>query len=314
MTFDYSKIDPEIVQHIQRVQAVLSSAHKLPATEAREQLGDLRLTAEEQLPVHEVTELSIPATHGSIPCRIYKPNANTLLPAILWFHGGGWVFGDLDSADHTCRDLAVQSNCMVISVDYRLAPEHPYPAAFEDGCTALQWLMSHATEIGANPQKLAIGGDSAGGNLAACVCIASRDSIATESIALRYQLLVYPVVEACFTHPSYVSNADGYLLTRNMMEWFWNKYVPNTELRNDWQVAPLNATLAGLPPAWVLTAAYDPLRDEGIKYARALAEAGVEVSTKEFDDAVHGFFTMPVKKGAIARKLAGQRLHSAIGS
>jgi len=168
-------LDPEIQQLLAVVQDDMSVAHKLSATQLRESFEERRLEATDAASVHEVTEIDIPAAHGNIPCRVYKPQNKDNLPVLVWFHGGGWVLGDLDSADYPCRHLASESGCIVISVNYRLAPEHVFPAAFDDCLSALQWTFDNTEIIGADKHRIAVGGDSAGGNLAACVCIAAKE-------------------------------------------------------------------------------------------------------------------------------------------
>ncbi len=303
MTTD-TVLDPEIQQLLDVVQDDMSVAHTLSAEQLRSFFDERRQVPANIASVHEVTQLDIPAKHGNIPCRVYKPTDKENLPVLVWFHGGGWVLGDLDSADFPCRHLASESGCIVLSVNYRLAPEHVFPAAFDDCLAALHWTFNNAESIGANKLRIAVGGDSAGGNLAACVCIAAKES----NLDVRFQLLVYPVVEPDFENTSYTENADGYFLTKNLMQWFWDRYVPDTSLRHDVRVSPLSGSLTGLPPAWVLTAGFDPLRDEGLKYAHALKAAGVKVAASQTDDTVHGFFTMPVAGGARARVAAAKAL------
>ena len=300
-------LDPEIQQLLSVVQDDMSVAHMLSAEQLRDFFDERRQVPADVASVHEVTELNIPAKHGDIPCRVYKPTDKENLPVLVWFHGGGWVLGDLDSADFPCRHLASESGCIVLSVNYRLAPEHVFPAAIDDCLAALQWTFNNAESIGANKQCIAVGGDSAGGNLAACACIAAKES----KLDVRFQLLIYPVIEPGFENASYTENADGYFLTKNLMQWFWDQYVPDTTSRNDVRVNPLSGELAGLPPAWVLTAGFDPLRDEGIRYTEALRAAGVTVSASQTDDTIHGFFTMPVAGGAIARSAAALQLKKA---
>ena len=302
------ELDPEIQQLLAVVQDDMSVAHTMSAVQLREFFEERRLAPTDASSVHEVTELNIPASHGNIPCRVYKPLDKDNLPVLVWFHGGGWVLGDLDSADYPCRHLAAESGCIVLSVAYRLAPEHIFPAAFDDCLTALQWTFNNTSKIGADKNRIAVGGDSAGGNLAACVCIAAKES----KLDVRFQLLIYPVVEPDFNNLSYSENADGYFLTKNLMTWFWDQYVPDTSMRNDIRVMPIAGSLADLPPTWLLTAGFDPLRDEGIKYACALKAAGVAVTTAQTDDTVHGFFTMPVSGGVAARKLAAKHLKRAL--
>ena len=301
-------LDPEIQQLLSLVQDDMSVAHNLSAEQLRDFFDARRQVPDDIASVHEVMPLNIPAEHGDISCRVYKPVDSKNLPVLVWFHGGGWVLGDLDTADYPCRHIAAESGCIVLSVNYRLAPEHAFPAAFDDCLTALQWTFNNADSIGADKNRIAAGGDSAGGNLAACVCIAAKEL----NLDVRFQLLVYPVIEPDFENTSYSENADGYFLTKNLMQWFWDRYVPDTSMRSDVRVMPLSADLSGLPPAWLLTAGFDPLRDEGVKYAEALQAAGVAVNTAQTDDTVHGFFTMPVAGGIAARKMAAAQLKQAL--
>jgi len=262
--------------------------HELPPAQARLLFAAMRMPAPE-VPLPEVRELRIPGPAGEIPARLYRPSEGTL-PALVYFHGGGWVIGDLDSHDFPCRDLARRSGCAVVAVDYRLAPEHRYPAAAEDCYAATRWVAEHAAELGIAGQKLAVGGDSAGGNLATVVALMARERGGPR---LGFQLLVYPVTDADFGRASYVENAQGYFLEKPMMEWFWDHYVPDPARRREPHCAPLRAAdLAGLPPALVLTAEFDPLRDEGEAYADRLAAAGVPTERFRYDGMIHGFFQM----------------------
>ncbi|HIG00948.1 MAG TPA: alpha/beta hydrolase, partial [Myxococcales bacterium] len=203
---------------------------------------------------------------------------------------GGFVIGDLDTHDGTCRELAVGAECLVVSVDYRLAPEHPFPAAPEDCYAATAWLAEHCAELGGDPARLAVGGDSAGGNLAAAVALMARER---GGPPLAHQLLIYPVTDYGFDTASYRENAEGYMLTRPLMEWFWNHYLADPAQGDNELASPLRAaSLAQLPPATVITAEFDPLRDEGEAYAQRLSEAGVKTEMTRYDGVFHGFFGM----------------------
>jgi acetyl esterase len=238
----------------------------------------------------EVEDRRIPGAAGEIGVRVYRPEGRAPLPALVYFHGGGWVIGSLETHDGACRELANRVGCVVVSVDYRLAPESRYPAAAEDCYAATKWVAGNAQALGVDPARIGIGGDSAGGNLTAVVALMARDR---GGPALRHQLLIYPVTDADFGRPSYRENAEGYLLTTKAMEWFWGHYVPDPAQRAEPYAAPLRAKdLAGLPPAFVITAEYDPLRDEGEAYAKRLQQAGVPTRLQRYDGAIHGFFAM----------------------
>jgi acetyl esterase len=241
-------------------------------------------------PVHRVEDRAIPGPDGPIPVRIYWPSADTGLRLVAWFHGGGWVRGSIDSpqTDPTCRLIANGARAVVVSVGYRRAPEHRFPAAAEDCYAATTWAAEHAPDLGADAGRLAIGGSSAGGNLAAAVALMARDR---GGPALRHQSLVYPITDHDFETASYRANADGYVLTRASMIWYWDQYVPGAADRDDPYVSVLKArSLKGLAPAHVITAEYDPLRDEGEAYAAELRAAGVPVSSTRYDGQIHGFF------------------------
>jgi acetyl esterase len=242
----------------------------------------------------EVKELIIPAPHGGIPVRLYRPNQLRLTDgraaALVFFHGGGWVIGNLESHDVVCRTLAHAAELIVISVDYRLAPEHKFPAAVDDCLTATQWVADNAAALGIDASRLSIGGDSAGGNLAAVVAIAARDG---NGPAIASQVLIYPATDFAMNHPSHREPETSVLLTHSVMRWFRDHYLTGAADIHDWRASPARAeTLVGLPPAYVLTAGADPLRDEGDDYARRLRDAGVSVTHRSFPGQFHGFFTM----------------------
>jgi acetyl esterase/lipase len=227
-----------------------------------------------------------------IPVRIYTPKGGDgPFPIVVYFHGGGWVIGDLETHDHWCRALANGAGAVLVAVHYRLAPEARFPAAAEDCYAATRWAAAHASELGGDAARLAIGGDSAGGNLSAAVAQMARDR---GGPAIVFQLLLCPVTEYGFDTASYRENADGYLLTKSGMVWFWHHYLADpAKDGSDPRASPMKAQkLGGLPPAHVVTAEYDPLRDEGEAYAARLREAGVPVSAKRYDGQIHNFFTM----------------------
>ena len=259
-----------------------------------------------------VEDRAVPGPAGDVPVRVYRAVEGDGLPLLVWYHGGGWVIGDLDTADVTCRELAARAGCVLVSVDYRLAPEHRFPAAHDDCYAATVWAAEHAAELGADAGKLAVGGDSAGGNLAAVVSLRARDE---GGPAIRFQLLVYPVTDRNFETASYRDNADGYLLTRDGMIWFWDHYLgPDGDGAHP-HASPLRAaSLAGLPPAHVVTAEYDPLRDEGEAYAERLREAGAPVTLTRYAGQIHAFFGMHgiLDDAARATDEAAERLKAAL--
>ncbi len=239
------------------------------------------------LAVGEVLERGVPGPAGEVPLRIYRPQAPGPHPLLVYFHGGGWVIGDLDTADAVCRDLCETAGCVVASVDYRLAPEHRFPAAVDDCCAALGWVCGHAEELGGNG-RLAVAGESAGGNLAAVLCLKARDEAGPK---IDFQLLLYPVVDHDLGRPSYVDNGAGYILETPAMRWFWDHYCPDPASRSHPHASPLQAAdHSGLPPALVMTAEFDPLRDEGNLYAETLTAAGTQAEAICCDGLVHDFF------------------------
>ncbi|MCK1335176.1 alpha/beta hydrolase [Bradyrhizobium sp. 38] len=267
----------------------------LTAPEARAYYTQARFATNPEPPeLARVTPLAIPAPHGTIPVRIYVPKDprrhDGLSPALVFFHGGGWVIGDLDSHDVVCRQLAVEAALIVISVDYRLAPEHKFPAAADDAIAATKWIAANARELGVDAARLSIGGDSAGGNLAAVVALAARDG---NGPAIAGQVLIYPAVDFAMTHGSHSEPETSVLLTHSVIRWFRDHYLNGAADVDDWRASPARAqNLGGLPPTYVLTAGADPLRDEGDEYAERLRQAGVPVATKHYPGQFHGFFTM----------------------
>ncbi|HUN98923.1 MAG TPA: alpha/beta hydrolase [Bradyrhizobium sp.] len=264
-------------------------------SEARELYLQGRVVTNPEPPeLKSVAPLGIPAPHGTIPARIYTPltlrQNNALAPCLVFFHGGGWVIGDLDSHDVVCRKLGDESNMIIIAVDYRRAPEHRFPAAFDDALTATKWIAANASRLGIDASRLVVGGDSAGGNLAAVVAIAARDG---SGPVITGQMLIYPVTDLAMTHPSHREPETSLLLSHSLMHWFRDQYLSGVADIDDWRASPLRAkTLAGLPSTYVLTAGADPLRDEGDEYAARLQQAGVIVTHRKFPGQFHGFFTM----------------------
>lgn len=257
-----------------------------------EQARALRLSPPpaQPTPVGAVEDRTIEASGEPLTLRIYRPAKILSRGALVYFHGGGWVIGDLDSHDETCRRLCAGAGLAVVAVHYRRAPETTYPGAAEDCYAATAWVAANATTLGVDPGRIAVGGDSAGGNLAAAVALMARDR---GGPALRFQLLIYPVTDADFERASYRENAEGYMLSRRAMQWFWDQYVPDLDQRREPYAAPLRAErLDRLPPALVQTAGFDPLRDEGEAYADALRAAGVPVQKTRYPGLIHGFFGM----------------------
>jgi acetyl esterase len=241
-----------------------------------------------------IEPLAIPSPHGSIQARIYTPKklrlTDGLAPCLVFFHGGGWVIGDLETHDVACRKLADEGQLIVISVDYRRAPEHKFPAAVDDAIAATTWIAGHARKLGIDTARLLVGGDSAGGNLAAVVAISARDG---NGPAIAGQVLIYPATDFAMTHSSHREPETSILLTHSVIRWFADHYLNGAADVHDWRASPARATtLIGLPPAYVLTAGADPLRDEGDEYAKRLREAGVPVTYRHFSGQFHGFFTM----------------------
>ncbi|MGY2701553.1 alpha/beta hydrolase [Nocardioides sp. HB32] len=276
--------DVQLMLRLQRVTREVG-AETLPIPQGREAiLRHTRMTGGRPAAV-AVRDLVV----GDLPARLYTPaTSRGSGPLLLFFHGGGFMYGDLDSHDAACRFLADRSGVRVLAVDYRLAPEHPFPAAYDDALAAHRWLVDHAAEVGADPGRLAVGGDSAGGNLAAVVAIEA----ARRGLPLAFQLLVYPATDAVRQTDSAASFAEGFYLTRAFMDLANDSYIVGSD-PTDPRVSPRYADLpAGLAPAYVVTAGYDPLRDEGEAYARKLAEAGVHVELRRFADQIHGFFNV----------------------
>jgi acetyl esterase len=241
--------------------------------------------------VGSVDDRTIPGPAGAIPIRVYKPqDAGNALPVHVFFHGGGWVIGDLDTHDAYCRELCRLAGCIVVAVDYRLAPEHPFPAAVDDAWAAINWVAENGASLGADTARISVGGDSAGGNLSAVVAQMARDNGGPR---LCFQLLIYPATDLAMDTPSHRENAEGYMLTRGSMNWFLGHYCPALDQRSSARLSPLkSARFDALPPAYVITAEFDPLRDEGEAYAERMREAGVPVECHRYDGMIHGFVCM----------------------
>lgn len=278
-------LDPTLVEMLQQMAEAQGPAlHEMSPTEAREMYRAMQ-SVQPKPEVASVEESSA----GSIPVRIYKVSAQSEQPVVVFFHGGGWVIGDLETHDGICRQLAIAADCTVVSVDYRLAPEHPFPASIDDCCEATQWVADNAASLGIDASRLAVAGDSAGGNLAACVSIRAKES---GGPAICLQLLIYPVTDAQMNTESYETNKDGYMLTRESMEWFWQHYTGGDHMDNPLASPMSAADLTGLPAACIITAEYDPLRDEGEAFGEALKASGVTTEIVRYDGMIHGFFGM----------------------
>jgi len=278
-------LHPQLVQLLERAaKSPLPPYYEVPAHIARRIYRDTRAALSPKAP--EVAEARLLIAPGPVALRAYRPagaKPDEKLPALVYFHGGGWVIGDLDTHDVLCRQLANGARCAVYSVDYRMGPEHPFPAAVDDCLAATKFVAGRHSQV-------AVGGDSAGGNLATVVALQARDA---GGPAIAFQLLIYPATDQRGQHPSVTRNGEGYLLTKKSMEYFQAQYLLRREDLTDWRASPLLAkTLAGLPPAHVLTAGFDPLLDEGREYAERMAKEGVEVSYREYGDMVHGFILM----------------------
>lgn len=295
-------------------QRAAPAVHEQTPTEARESYRARRFfTQPDGAAVAEVRELTAPGPRGDIPLRLYRP-AQSHGAVLVYFHGGGWVIGDLDTHDALCRDLAEQSGCVVVSVDYRMGPEHRFPAAPEDCLAATRWVRDQAQALGVDASRLAVGGDSAGGNLAAVVSQMARDA---GDLPIAFQLLIYPAtVQRRYTHSNAV-NGQGLLLTVDSMRYFHDHYIEDAQHDFDWRAAPLlRENLSGLPPALVLVAGYDPLCDEGTEYAQRLTQAGNAATLINFSRQIHGFITMGkvIEEANEAVSLCAATLRRKIGS
>ena len=282
-------LDPQARALIElMVQRQVPPVHTLSPADARRMYLERRFYTQPEPPA--VAEVRALQTDGGVPLRLYRPAGSAALPVLVYFHGGGWVIGDLDTHDVLCRQISVAAGAAVVSVDYRLAPEHAFPAAVDDCVAATRWVRAQAAALGLDPARLAVGGDSAGGNLAAVVCIALRDAGEAQPAA---QLLIYPATDQRALAPSHTANGQGYLLTSDSIRYYRSRYLPEPLQWSDWRASPLLAAdHSRLPPALVLTAGYDPLRDEGRQYADALSAAGNRVQYLCFERQVHGFITM----------------------
>jgi acetyl esterase len=294
-------LDPDAAQILKMVaEAKRPPLHTLPVPEARKAFGAMRHVLTPDPPaVDEARDLKVPGPHGDVPARFYRPkgSAGATLPVIVYFHGGGWVLGDLDTHDYVSRELANRAGAAVLSVDYRLAPEHKFPAAVDDAFAAYRWANGEgASRLGVDGARIAVAGDSAGGNLSAVVSLMARDTGTAGS--LRGQVLAYPAIDMRGDYPSMREFGEGHLLERAGMDWFYGHYLRRAEEKLDWRASPLLASRHdGLAPALVMTGGCDPLRDEGKAYADRLAAAGNKVTYRCFDGLLHGF----LQQGKIVR-------------
>ena len=267
--------------------------HTMTPEEARASYRSRRAFTQPDAPeVFKVEDKLVSANGVSVPVRVYHPHAapsHSTLPGLVYLHGGGWTIGDLDTHDVLCRSLCLQAGIVVVAVDYRMGPEHKFPAAYDDSVAAFNWTVAHAANLGIDASRIAIGGDSAGGNLAAAACLGLRG----QSVQPAFQLLIYPATIMWQDTPSYHANGKGYMLTKESIAYYTENYLRNREDAKDWRASPqLADSHAGLPPAFVMTAGFDPLRDEGLMYANALTKAGVSSQYICFERQIHGFITM----------------------
>jgi acetyl esterase len=292
---DIRMLDPQAKSYLDLLSSLgAPPMHALQPTQARVAYKKARAVAQPEPPqVARVEALQATGPAGAIPLRSYRPMGSAegeSLPVLVFFHGGGWTIGDLDTHDVACREICNRAHCAVIAVDYRLAPEHRFPAAVDDAIAATRWVASNARALSLDGARIAVGGDSAGGNLAAVTALALRDS---GGPALVLQLLIYPATDFRANSPSHAQNGSGYLLTREAIDYFTNNYLNGAHDVSNWRASPaLAQSFSGLPRAFVLTAEYDPLRDEGAQYAQSLREAGVPVEYVSFPGQIHGFITM----------------------
>ncbi len=307
-------LDPEAKMLLEQLTTVVRPFEELSVEEARAAIVTLSAAAGEGEPVARVENRTLPGPRGEIPVRVYTPEGRAPFPVLVYFHGGGWVIGNLETHDGLCRHLANAAHCVVVSVDYRLAPEHPFPASGEDAYAATRWVAGNAAALGGDAKRIAVGGDSAGGNLSAVVSLMARDRGGPPIV---FQLLVYPATDLPSANMSYRENAEGYFLTAKSMHWFFAHYCGANPDASDPYLCPLRAkNLGGLPPALVVTAEFDPLRDEGEAYAARLREAGVRTKLTRYPGMIHGFFGMGplLTQARAATREAADALRSAFGT
>ena len=306
-------LDPQAQQILEEAAALgLPAYQDLSPAAARKQMLASAPPVEPLLSVKKVEDRRIPGAVDDIPTRLYYPSGDPPFPVLVYFHGGGWVIGDLDTHHSFCHALAKTSGCLVVSVDYRLAPEHRFPAAVEDAYAATKWVAQNAAVIQADPERLAVGGDSAGGHLAAVAALMARDR---NGPRINLQVLIYPITDFNFDTPSYIENGEGFMLTRDLMKWFWHHFIENDRDADHPYVSPLRAsTLSDLPEAFIVTAEYDPLRDEGEAYGKRLLEAGVNVRLSRYPGMMHAFIRMTARldKAKVALDEVAGRLRNVL--
>lgn len=309
-------LDPQAQAYLERLAAAKVPPKREVGPEKLRQQAKAQVPylSGEPAPVGHIENIEVPGPHGPVPVRIYTPASPGPFPVLLYVHGGGWVNCDLDTHDTVCRGLANGADCMVAAVDYRQAPENRFPVGLEDSYAALEWLAANADKLNGDPARMAVGGDSSGGNFAAALALLARDKGEPK---LAFQLLIYPIIDLRMGTPSYESNATGYGLTREDMEWYVEQYINGEEdILNPLASPGLAGDLRGLPPALVLTAEYDPLVDEAETYARQLAEAGVPVKLSRYDGMIHGFIRMTalIDRSHMAIAECSQALKAAFGA
>ncbi|MFH1302488.1 MAG: alpha/beta hydrolase [Planctomycetota bacterium] len=308
-------VHPQVAEYLEEVAKVdIPSFEEMTPELIR---STLTPSPEPHLPAQKIENLKLAINSAEIPIRIYTP-ANrqdvsvSKSPALVYFHGGGWVMGTLDAYDGLCQDLAGTSGCKIISVDYRMAPEYPYPIPFEDAYAATEWISNNASDFEIDQARIAVGGDSAGGNLATAVALKARQST---SLSLAYQMLVYPVTNYQFDTESYLKYGTNYFLTKRAMEWFWDQYLPDESAGREFYASPLRCKdLSGLPDAMVITAGYDPLYSEAVQYVEQMRQSGNHVEHINYEDMIHGFFRRSdlYDRAFEAVQLAGQKLNEVL--
>ncbi|HSM95106.1 MAG TPA: alpha/beta hydrolase [Rhizomicrobium sp.] len=309
-------LDPVLKAFLDQVAAMGGpKTWEMQPGEAREAFaGLMQLAGPKDIPIGKVTAIAIPAAHGEIAARSYAPVAanSEPLPTLVFFHGGGWVIGNVDTHDGLCRIIANGSGCRVISVEYRLSPESKFPGPVEDAMTAVEWIEKNAAQLGVDANRLAVGGDSAGGDLAAVVAQIAKAKGAPK---IAYQLLLFPVTQIGEETTSLREYAEGYFLERKTLDWFYSHYLPTDADRKDPRISPLaSEDVSGLPPAYFMLAGFDPLHDEGLAYAEKLRSAGVSVTVADFPDMVHDFIYLQavLPQAAEALNAAAKALKAAL--